>query len=91
MDARFAFFEEVCLPPFRIQTDSRFRHVVLDSTIMPQTWRDRLERLREQSRFEIFPVAPETAVEDALRACMATIDVKQGPELTPADRTAGRR
>lgn len=79
MEARFALFEELCLPPFRLQSDSRFRHVVLVSTLMPRDLLGRLERLQERSAFDILPVSPDTAIEEAVRAWMARLDLDLAP------------
>ncbi|MEM9852363.1 MAG: glycosyltransferase [Pseudomonadota bacterium] len=42
---RFAFFEHVCLPSIRAQTDPDFTVALVTSTNMPAPWRARLEAL----------------------------------------------
>lgn len=41
---RFAWFEEVALPPLRAQSDPDFRLVVLTGVDLPEAWRARLDR-----------------------------------------------
>ena len=45
MEARFATFEHLTLASLKAQTDGDFTFVVLASSLMPETWQDRLEAL----------------------------------------------
>lgn len=67
LDARFATFEHLTLASLQAQTDPDFTFVVMASSLMPEPWQDRLERLCAQVPqvvLRYFPVMSAEAAQD---------------------------
>ncbi len=81
MEARLKTFELLTLASLRAQTDQDFRFVVLSSELMPQEYKDRLQRICDTVPQVVLRFCPVSIVPIAQRAVFRELRIKYAQTL----------